>query len=110
MASEHVVELTDANFESEALQSELPVVVDLWAPWCGPCKMLTPIIEELAEEYEDKVKVTKVNVDESPQIASKFNVISIPTILFLKNGAISEQHVGLLAKEPLKAKFNALLD
>jgi len=109
MSSEFVTELNDTNFEAEALQSDKPVVVDLWAPWCGPCKMLTPIIEELAEEYADTIKITKLNVDDSPQTASKYNVVSIPTILFIKNGTVADQHVGLLAKGQLKEKLDKLL-
>lgn len=109
MASENMQELTDQNFDQEALGSSEPVVVDFWAPWCGPCKMLTPILEDLAEEYEGKIKFGKLNVDDSPQVASKFSIISIPTMLFIKNGSVIDQHVGLLAKEPLKAKLNSFL-
>src|SRR5512137_1562256 len=105
MGHEHVVEFTDANFDAEALKSTLPVIVDLWAPWCGPCKMLTPIVEELAGEYAGKVKIGKLNVDDNPQTASKYSVISIPTLLFIKNGSIMDQHVGLLAKNNLKTKI-----
>ncbi len=109
MASEFVKEFTDDNFQSEAISSEVPVVVDLWAPWCGPCKMLTPIIEELAEEYTDKVKVGKLNIDDNPQTATKYGINSIPTILFIKNGEIADKQIGLLPKDPLKVKIDALL-
>jgi thioredoxin 1 len=109
MGHEHVVEFTDANFEAEALKSTLPVIVDLWAPWCGPCKMLTPIVEDLAGEFAGKVKMGKLNIDDNPQTATKYSVISIPTLLFIKNGSIVDQHVGLLAKNNLKTKITTLV-
>jgi thioredoxin 1 len=109
MGHEHVIDFTDSNFEAQALKSPIPVVVDLWAPWCGPCKMLTPIVEELAGEFAGKVKIGKLNVDESPQTATRYSVISIPTLLFIKNGTIVDQHVGLLAKNNLKTKINSLI-
>jgi thioredoxin 1 len=109
MASDYLKEVTDDTFQAEALESSTPVVVDFWAPWCGPCKMLTPIIEELAEEYEDKVVFAKVNVDDSPRVAATYGVNSIPTLLFIKNGSVADQHVGLLAKGPLKAKIDEFI-
>ena len=109
MASEKLVAFTDDNFAEKAMGSDVPVVVDFWAPWCGPCKMLTPIIEELAEYYEGKAVFGKLNVDDSPQIASKYGIISIPTLLFIKGGEVKDQHVGLLAKDPLKAKIDAFI-
>ena len=99
-------EFTDQNFAAEVLSSGLPVVVDLWAEWCGPCKMLGPIIDDLAGEYEGKVVIGKLNVDSSPGTASKYRVTNLPTLLFFKDGNIVEQHVGLLAKGPLKAKID----
>jgi thioredoxin 1 len=106
MSSEVLFEFTDANFEIEALKSPLPVLVDFWAEWCGPCKMLTPIIEELAQEYGGKVKIGKLNVDQSPATASRYAVSNIPTILFIKGGNVVDQQVGLLAKKALKAKID----
>lgn len=109
MANEFVKEFNDNNFDEEVLSSNLPVVVDLWAPWCGPCKMLTPIIEDLAKDYNGKAKIGKINIDDSPDVASKYGINSIPTILFIKNGEIVEKQVGLLAKDPLKVKIDALI-
>ena len=109
MAGENIKEFTDDNFESEVLSSDIPVVIDLWAPWCGPCLKLTPIIEELAAEYSDKVKFGKLNIDDNPQTASKYGVMSIPTVFFVKNGEIVDTQVGLVPKDPLKAKIDTLI-
>lgn len=109
MASEHVAKLTDGNFESEVVKSEIPVVVDFWAEWCGPCKMLTPVLDELAQEYDGRVKIGSLNVDENPTYASRFGITSIPTLLFVKNGEVAEQQVGLAAKGALKEKIDRLL-
>ncbi|MDD2785297.1 MAG: thioredoxin [Patescibacteria group bacterium] len=99
------ITLTQDNFESEVIKSDKPVLVDFWAPWCGPCRMMTPIIEELATELEGKVKVAKMNVDESQNIAQQFNILSIPTFLIFKNGMVADQMVGGLEKETLKDKL-----
>lgn len=104
--AENVIDVTDDNFSEEVLSSALPVIVDFWAEWCGPCKMLTPIFTELASEYKDKVKFAKVDIDNNPQVASSYRVNSIPTLLFVKDGKIVEQHTGLLAKAPLKSKID----
>ncbi|MBI5807396.1 MAG: thioredoxin [Ignavibacteriales bacterium] len=100
---------TDANFDTEALQSELPVVVDFWAAWCGPCRMIAPIIEELANEYEGKVKVGKLDVDENQQVAIRYGVRSIPTVLFLKGGQVKDQIIGAVPKSVFVEKLSKLL-
>ena len=97
--------LTDENFTKEVLDSKLPVLVDFWAPWCGPCRMMAPIIEELASELDGKMKVGKMNVDENGTTASQFNIMSIPTLLVFKNGVVAEQLVGGMAKEALKDRL-----
>ena len=93
------VHVTDAAFAKTVLQSEVPVIVDFWAPWCGPCQMLAPIIEEIAKEYENKVLVGKLNVDDYPNISEQYNVQGIPTVIIFKDGKIVEQFVGVQPKE-----------
>ncbi|MBN2189532.1 MAG: thioredoxin [Chitinispirillaceae bacterium] len=97
---------TEDNFAAEVLQNQLPVVVDFWAEWCGPCTMLTPVIEEIAAENAGSVVVGKLNVDDSPAIAARYGVSSIPTLLFFKGGQVVDQHTGLLGKKPLLNKIN----
>lgn len=96
------VEITNQNFEEEVLKSEIPVLVDFYATWCGPCKMLSPIISEIAEEYQGKIKVGKVNVDEQTQLAIKFQVASIPTLILFKNGNPVKSSVGFQSKPELE--------
>ncbi|MCS7081497.1 MAG: thioredoxin [Bacteroidetes bacterium] len=95
------ITLTDQNFEQEVLQSELPVLVDFWAPWCGPCRMIAPIIEELAQEYAGRLKVGKLDVDHNPQVSMQYNIRSIPTLLIFKNGQVVEQLIGAVPKHML---------
>ncbi len=96
---------TDENFEKEVLNSDIPVLVDFYADWCGPCKMMAPIIENLAAEYEGVVKVGKINVDESPNTSSKYRVMSIPTLMLIKNGEIVDTTVGAVSKSQLTEKL-----
>jgi len=99
---------TDENFNTEALSSDIPVLVDFYADWCGPCKMLAPIVEALAPEYEGKVKIGKLNVDNSPNTAQKYGIMSIPTLLFIKNGEVVNKIVGLVSKAELEEALNSL--
>ena len=96
------LEINDSNFKSEVIDSEIPVLVDFWAPWCGPCRMVAPVLEELAKEYDGKVKVVKLNVDESPNTATEFGIRSIPTLILFKDGKVYEQTIGVQSKENLK--------
>ncbi|MBK8723172.1 MAG: thioredoxin [Saprospiraceae bacterium] len=102
-------EFTDVNFQETALSENTVAVVDFWAEWCGPCRAITPIIEELASEYGEKVKVGKLNVDNNPEVSMKYGVRSIPTILILKNGEVVDKHVGMTSKKVLTDKINAHL-
>jgi thioredoxin 1 len=103
------VELTDANFEQIALGSDKPVMIDFWAEWCGPCRMVSPIVEEMANEYGDKAVIAKVNVDENPNISMKFGIRNIPTIIFLRNGELVDKSVGAVPKNVLTEKMDNLL-
>lgn len=103
--SENTFEITDDTFEGMVITSDTPVVVDFWAEWCGPCKMIAPILEELAEENSDTFKVGKVNVDDNRQTAMKYSVRSIPTLLVFKDGEIAEQIVGAMPKDALKKRI-----
>ena len=101
--------VTEQNFDEIIQKSKVPVLIDFWAEWCGPCKMLTPVIEELAAEYGETVKIAKVNVDQQPDLAARYGIRSIPTIIIFRGGEIAEQMVGMQAKEALKAKLDSLL-
>ncbi len=104
-----LLEFSDNNFSGEVLNSELPVVVDFWAEWCGPCKMLTPILDAVAPEFEGKVRIGKVNVDDNPQTAARYGIVSIPSLLFFKEGKVVEQHTGLLPQPALRNKIAKVL-
>jgi thioredoxin 1 len=107
--AEGMIELTSAAWGQEVEQATGLVMVDFWAVWCGPCRMIAPTVEELAKEYEGKVKVGKLNTDENPEIASKYKIMGIPTIMFFKDGQKVDQIVGAVPKPQLKAKIDALL-
>ncbi|MEM9887865.1 MAG: thioredoxin [Bacteroidota bacterium] len=102
-------EITDANFETEVLENDKVTVIDFWAEWCGPCRMVSPIIEEMATDYEGKALIGKVDVDNNLQISQKYGIRSIPTILYIKNGEVVDKHVGLTTKQKLSEKLDALL-
>ena len=97
------IKITNKNFNEEVMEAEQPVLIDFWAPWCGPCRMVAPIIEQLATEYAGKVKVGKVNVDEEPELAQAFHVMSIPTIVLMKDGKVVKQTIGAKPKAELEA-------
>jgi thioredoxin 1 len=99
---ESLIHLTDTNFDEEVLKSDKPVLVDFWAPWCGPCKAIGPVVEELAAAYRDRVKVAKINIDENPKTATVYGVMSIPTLVLFKGGSIMEKLVGLVPKNRLE--------
>ena len=102
------LEFTDAAFQSDVLESDGPVLVDFWAPWCGPCRAIAPLIEELAGQYDGKAKIGKVNVDENPETAQKYEVMNIPTLILFKDGQIAERFMGLVAKSKLESAIDSL--
>lgn len=106
MSAPNIVVLTQENFSKEVLQSAQPVLVDFWAEWCGPCKMLSPILDELAEEYDGRVRIGKVNIDDYQDLAAQFGIRSIPTLLLFQQGQVADQIVGLRSKRDLKASFD----
>ena len=108
MASPLIVTLTQDNFDKEVLQSPKPVLVDFWAEWCGPCKMISPLLDELATEYDGKVKIGKINTDEQQQLAAQYNVRSIPTLLFFKDGQVVNQMIGARGKRDFKTALDSV--
>jgi len=104
-----VMDVSDQSFENEVIKSTLPVVVDLWAPWCSPCRMVAPVIEKLAGKYGGKVKFCRLNVDEDPQTAAKYRVMSIPTLMFFKDGKAVDTVIGAVPEQALQPKIDALL-
>jgi len=107
--AEGIMEIEDNSFETEVLQSDKPVLVDFWAPWCGPCKAIGPVVEELSEAFGEKVKFTKCNVDNNPVTPSKYGIKAIPTLIFFKDGNVVEQITGMVAKSKLEDAINSML-
>jgi thioredoxin 1 len=105
--SEQIVQLSDANFEKEVIKSEVPVLVDYWAEWCGPCKMIAPVLDEIAGEYQGKVKIAKLNIDDNPQTPPRFGIRGIPTLMLFKNGDVEATKVGAVSKSQLTAFIDA---
>jgi thioredoxin 1 len=108
--SEGIVEVTTSNWDTEVIKAQGLVMIDFWAAWCGPCRMISPTVEELAKEYSGKIKVLKLNTDENSEIASRYKIMGIPTIMFFKDGNKLDQIVGVVAKQHLKAKIDSFLN
>jgi thioredoxin 1 len=106
MAGKNIMEVSDGNFEQEVLQSDVPVLVDFWAPWCGPCRAIAPLIDELSGDYTGKLKMAKCNVDENPKTPSRFGIRAIPTLIIFKGGNVSEQITGAVAKSQITAAID----
>jgi len=101
VSNEHIVHTSDASFANDVLKADKPVLLDFWAEWCGPCKMIAPILEEIASEYQDRLRIAKLNIDENPQTPPKFGIRGIPTLILFKNGTVEAQKVGALSKSQL---------
>jgi thioredoxin 1 len=109
VSSDHIVHVTDASFEDEVLKAKRPILLDFWAEWCGPCKMIAPMLEEIAAEYQEKVTIAKIDIDANPKTPARFNVRGIPTLMLFKNGQVEGQKVGALRKADLAAFLDGKL-
>ena len=107
--SDQIIHTSDATFERDVLNADRPVLLDFWAEWCGPCKMISPILDAIAEEYKDRLRVVKLNIDENPQTPPKYNIRGIPTLLLFRDGAVAAQHVGAASKAQLQAFIDSNL-
>lgn len=105
----NIIEVTDSSFDQEVLQSDLPVLVDFWAPWCGPCRAISPVVEEISTDYESRLKVVKCNVDDNPKVPGKYGIRAIPTLIIFKGGNVSEQITGAVAKSQITAAINKVV-
>jgi thioredoxin 1 len=110
VSNPHIVHTSDSTFAQDVLKSDKPVLLDFWAEWCGPCKMIAPILDEIASEYQDRVKIAKLNIDENPQTPPKYGIRGIPTLILFKNGTVEAQKVGALSKSQLAAFLDSNLD
>jgi thioredoxin 1 len=110
VSNPHIVHTSDAAFAQDVLKSDRPVLLDFWAEWCGPCKMIAPILDEIASEYQDRLKIAKLNIDENPQTPPKYGIRGIPTLILFKNGTVEAQKVGALSKSQLLAFLDANLE
>ena len=107
--ADNIAEVTDRNFQAEVIESDVPVLVDVWAPWCGPCRMVAPVVEEIAQEHGEKLKVVKLNIDDNQNTAVQFNVLSIPTLMVFRNGEVAKTVVGAYPKRKLEAELEPVL-
>jgi thioredoxin 1 len=110
MAEGNVLEVSDSSFETDILNSDKPALVDFWAAWCGPCRAIAPVVKELAEEYSDRLKVAKMNVDENPATPSKYGIRAIPTLLFFKDGKLADQITGAVSKNIIESGIKKILE
>jgi thioredoxin 1 len=110
VSNEHIVHTSDGNFDQDVLKSNKPVLLDFWAEWCGPCKMIAPILEEIATEYQDRLQIAKLNIDENPHTPPKYGIRGIPTLILFKNGTVEAQKVGALSKSQLATFLDQHLD